>query len=97
MEPDDDLWEQLVHPPQLDCISQASREVINLLHLDIQGELGGELGMQQQQGILQKTWGESWWEEIVCGPKQGGGDPVTPPNWRRTHQEQCQRDAQQVG
>jgi hypothetical protein len=34
MEPDDDWWEQLVHPPQLLCISQASR----------QGGLGGKLG-----------------------------------------------------
>jgi hypothetical protein len=58
MEADDDLWEQLVHPPQLHCISQASREVINLLHLDIQGEFGGKLGVQQQQEILQETWGE---------------------------------------
>jgi hypothetical protein len=55
MEPDDDLWECLVHPPQLHPISQASRELINLLHLDILGELGGKLGMQQQQRILQET------------------------------------------
>jgi hypothetical protein len=47
MEPDDDLWERLVHPPQLHYISQASREGINLVHLDIQRELGGKLGTQQ--------------------------------------------------
>jgi hypothetical protein len=52
IEPDDDLWEQLVHPPQLHRVSQASREVINLPHLDIQGELGGKLGVQQQHEIL---------------------------------------------
>jgi hypothetical protein len=94
MEPDDDLWGCLVHPLQLHCISKASLEVINLLHLDIQGELGGKLGVQQQQGILQETWGDSWWEQIMRGPRQGGGDPVTPPTRRQTHQEQCQRDAQ---
>ncbi len=86
MEPDDDLWGHLVHPPQLDCISQSLRKVINLPHLDMQGEFGGKLGMQQQQGILQETWGESWWEEIVCGPRQGGGDPVTPLNRHWVHQ-----------
>jgi hypothetical protein len=59
MEPDDDLWECLVHPPQLHHISQASWEDINLLHLDIQGGLGDKLGIQQQQGILQETPGES--------------------------------------
>jgi hypothetical protein len=48
MEPDDDLWEHLVHPPQLNHISQASWDVINLPHSDIQGELWGKLGVQQQ-------------------------------------------------
>jgi hypothetical protein len=33
----------------------------------------------------------------VRGPRQGGGDPVTPPTHRRTHQEQRQRDAQWAG
>jgi hypothetical protein len=94
MEPDDDLWEQLVHPPQLHCISQASREGINLPHLDIQGELRGELGVQQQHGILQEIWGDSQWEGIVCGPRQRGGDPVTPLTRRLTHQEQHQCDSQ---
>jgi hypothetical protein len=40
MEPDDDLWGCLVHSLQLHVISHSSQEVINLLHLDIQGELG---------------------------------------------------------
>ncbi len=53
--------------------------------------------MQQQQGILQETWGDSRWEEIVRAPRQGGGDPVTPPTWCWTHQEQHRRDAQQAG
>jgi hypothetical protein len=97
MEPDDDRKEQLVHPPQLHCTSQASRELINLPQLDIQGELGGKLGMQQQHGILQETWGESRWEEIVCGPQQEGDDSVTPPTRCHTHQEQRQRDAQCAG
>jgi hypothetical protein len=48
-------------------------EGINLPQLDIQGELGGKLGVQQGHGILQETWGESWWEEIVCGLRQEGG------------------------
>ncbi len=96
-EPDDDLWGRLVHPLQLDCISQSSWEVINLLHLDIKGEFWGEVGMQQQQGILQETWGESRWEEIVCGSRQGGGDPVTPPNRRWTHQELYQHGEQWAG
>jgi hypothetical protein len=60
-------------------------------------ELGGKLGMQQQQGILQETWGDSRWEEIVCGPRQGGCDLATPLTQHRTHQEQCQRDAQRTG
>jgi hypothetical protein len=55
MKPNNDLWGCLVHPPQLPCISQSSWEVINLPHLDIQGEFGGKLGMQQQKGILQET------------------------------------------
>jgi hypothetical protein len=55
MEPEDDLWGYLVHPLQLHCISHVAREFINLLHLDIQGELGGKLIVQQQQGILQET------------------------------------------
>ncbi len=86
MVPNDDLWERLVHPPQLHFLSQVSREVINLPHLDIQGGLGGELGVQQQHGILQEPWGESWWEEIVCGLRQGNGGLVTTPNWCRTYQ-----------
>jgi hypothetical protein len=61
------------------------------------GEVGGKLGVQQQQGILQETSGELRWEKIVPGLRQGGGEPVTPPTRRRTHQEQHQRDAQQVG
>jgi hypothetical protein len=64
-------------------------EFINLPHVDIQGEHGGKLGVQQQQGTLQETWGESRWEEIVRGPRQGGGDTVTPLTRCRTHQEQC--------
>jgi hypothetical protein len=60
MEPDDDLWGCLKHPLQLHCISDIAREFINLAHLDLQGELGGKLGVQQQQGILQETWGDSW-------------------------------------
>jgi hypothetical protein len=87
----------MIHPLQLHHISQASKEVINLPHLDTQGELGGKLDVQQQHGILQETWGESRWEEIVCGPRQEGGDLVTPPTQRRTHQEQRQYDAQRVG
>jgi hypothetical protein len=79
MKPDDDLWGCVVHPLQLHRISHIAWEFINLPSLDIQGELGGKLGVQQQQGILQETWGESWWEEIVHGLRQGGVDPVTPP------------------
>jgi hypothetical protein len=71
MELDDNLWGCLVHPPQLHCISHIAWESTNLLHMDIQGELEGKLGMQQQQGILQETWGESWWEEIVRALRQG--------------------------
>jgi hypothetical protein len=97
MQPDDDQWGCWVHPLQLHHISHIAWEFINIPHLDVQGELGGELGMQQQQGILQETWGDSQWEEIVRGPRQGGGDPVTPPTRHQTHQEQCQRDAQQAG
>jgi hypothetical protein len=56
----------------------------------------GKLGAQLQHGTLQEIWGDSWWEEIVLGPRQGGGDPVTPPTQRWTNQEQHQRDAQWV-
>jgi hypothetical protein len=97
MEPDDDLWRCLVHPPQLHRIPHIAQEFTNLPHVVIHGELRGKLGMQQQQGILQEIWGESRWEEIVRAPRQGGGDPVTPPTWRRTYQEQRPRDAQWVG
>jgi hypothetical protein len=79
MEPDEDLRRCLVHPPQLHDKSHIAREFTNLLCMDIQGEPGGNLGMQQQWGILQKTWGESRWEEIVHAPRREGGDPVTPP------------------
>jgi hypothetical protein len=89
MEPDENQWEGLVRPLQLHCISQASREDINLPHVDIQGEPGGELGMQQQHRTLQETRGESWWEEIVRRPRQEKGDPVTSLTWHCTHQEQC--------
>ncbi len=97
MEPGDDLWGYLVHPPQLQRISHMARKHTNLPPMDIQGELGGNSGVQQQQGILQETWGESRWEVIVHAPIQGGGDPATPPTRRRTHQEQRRRDAQRVG
>ena len=46
MEPDNDLWGCLVHPPQLQRISHMAQEYTNLPHLDIQGEFGGKLGMQ---------------------------------------------------
>jgi hypothetical protein len=68
MEPDDDLWGCLVHPPQLQHISHMAREHTNLPHVDIQGELGGDPGVQQQQGPVQETWGESQWEVIVRAP-----------------------------
>jgi hypothetical protein len=60
------------------CKSHIAWEFTNLLHKDIQGELWGNLGVQQQWGILQETLGESWWEEIVHVSRQEGGDPVTP-------------------
>jgi hypothetical protein len=72
MEPDDDLQGYLVHPLQLHCISHVSSwEFINLLHLDIQGDLGSKSGMQEQQRILQETWEDSQWEEMVRSPRQG--------------------------
>jgi hypothetical protein len=88
MEPEDDLWGCLVHSPQLHRISHIAWEFTILPHMDIQGELKGKLGVKQQQGILQETWGESRWEEIVHAPRQGGSEPVTPLTQRRTHQEQ---------
>jgi hypothetical protein len=39
MEPDDNLWGCLVHPPQLQCISHMAWEHIDLSHVDIQGVL----------------------------------------------------------
>ncbi len=51
----------------------------NLTHVDTQGEPGGDPGMQQQQGSVQETWGESGWEEIVRVPWQGEVDLATPP------------------
>jgi hypothetical protein len=45
MEPDDNLWVCLVHPPQLQRISHMAREHTNLPHMDIQGELGGDPGV----------------------------------------------------
>jgi hypothetical protein len=44
-----------------------------------QGEPGGDPGVQQQQGSVQETLGESWWEEIVHAPRQGEVDLATPP------------------
>jgi hypothetical protein len=97
MEPDDDLWGCWVHPPQLQHMSNMAWEHTNLPQVDIQGELGGHSGVQQQQGILQETWGESRWEVIVHAPRQGGVDPATPLTQRRMHQEQHQHDAQRAG
>jgi hypothetical protein len=74
-----------------------AREHTNLTHVDIQGEPGGEPNVQQQQGPVQETWGESRWEVIVRVPQQEEVDPATPPTQRWTHQEQHQRDAQQAG
>ncbi len=68
IEPDNDLWGCLVHPPQLQRISHMEREHTKLPHVDIQGEPGGDSGVQQQQGTVQETWGESWWEVIVRAP-----------------------------
>ncbi len=66
MEPEDNQWGCLVHPPQLQCIPQTARVYTNLNHEDIQGEPVGDPGVQQQQGSVQEIWGESRWEEIVC-------------------------------
>ena len=88
MEPDDYLWGCLVHPPQLQCISHMARGHTNLTHMDIQREPEGDPGVQQQQGSVQETWGESWWEEIVHVPQQGEVDLATPLTQRRTHQKQ---------
>jgi hypothetical protein len=74
-----------------------AREHTNIPHVDIQGELGGNPGVQQQQGPVQETWGESRWEVIVCAPQQGEVDPATPLNRCQTHQEQRQCDAQRAG
>jgi hypothetical protein len=46
--------------------------------MDIQGEPGGDPGVQQQQKTVQEAWGELRWEVIVCAPQQGGADPATP-------------------
>jgi hypothetical protein len=96
IEPDDDLWGCLVHPPQLQHVSYMAWEHTNLPHVDIQGELGGDPGVQQQQGPVQEAWGESWWEVIVRVPRQGEVDPATPPNRSRMYQEQHQRNAQRA-
>jgi hypothetical protein len=50
----------------------------NLTHVDIQGEPGGDPGVQQQWGSVQEIRGESWWEEIVHAPRQGEVDFATP-------------------
>ncbi len=65
MEPDDNLWGCLVHPPQLQHVSHTARGHTNLTHVDIEGEPRGDPGVQQQQGSVQKICGESRWEEIV--------------------------------
>jgi hypothetical protein len=91
------MWGCLVHSPQLQRISYMAREHTNLLHEDIQGELGGNSGVQQQQGTLQKTWGESRRDLIVHAPRKGAVDPTTSPTQYQMHQEKRQRDAQCVG
>jgi hypothetical protein len=78
LEPDDNLWGCLVHPLQLQRISHLAWEHTNLPLVDIQGEPGGNLGVQQQQEIIQEIWGESRWEVILRAPRQGGADPATP-------------------
>jgi hypothetical protein len=78
-------------------VSHMAREYTNPPHMDIQGELEGNSGVQQQQGTVLETWGESRWELIVFAPQQGGADPATPPTQCWTHQEQHQRDAQSAG
>ncbi len=50
----------------------------NLTHVDIQGEPGGDPGVQQQQGSVQEIGAESRWEEIVHVPQQGEFDLSTP-------------------
>jgi hypothetical protein len=97
MEPDNDLWGCLVHPPQLQRISHTARGHTNLTHVDIQGEPVGDPGVKQQQGSVQETWGESRWEEIVRVPQQGKVDRATSPTQCPTHQEQCRRNAQWLG
>jgi hypothetical protein len=97
MEPDDNLWGCLVRPPQLQHISHMARGHTNLTHVDIQGKPGGDPGVQQQQGSVQETWGESRWEEIVHIPLQGEVDLTTPPTRRQTHQDQRRHNAQQAG
>ncbi len=88
MEPEDNLWGCLVHPPQLQCISHTARGHTNLTHEDIQEEPGGDPGVQQQQGSVQEIWGESRWEEIVRVPRQGKVDLATPSSRHQMHQEQ---------
>ena len=44
----------LVHPPQLQRTSHMARGHTNLTHVDIQGEPGGDPGMQQQRGSIQE-------------------------------------------
>jgi hypothetical protein len=87
MEPEYDLWGCLVHPPQLQHISHMARGHTNLTHVDIQGEPGGDPGVQQQQGPVQETWGESRWEEIVHAPQQGDVDLATPSTQCWMHQD----------
>jgi hypothetical protein len=70
MEPEDNLWGCLIHryihhSYNVYLIWQGAT---NLTHKDIQGEPGGDPGVQQQQGSVQEIWGESRWEEIVCVP-----------------------------
>jgi hypothetical protein len=47
MEPDHDLWRCLIHPPQLQRISHMARGHTNLTHVNIQGDPGGDPGVQQ--------------------------------------------------
>jgi hypothetical protein len=53
---------------QLQHISHMAQEHTNLPHVDIQGDPGGDPGVQQQQETVQETWGESRWEVIVRAP-----------------------------
>ncbi len=58
IEPDNDQWGYLIHPPQLQHISHMAQEHTNLPHMDVQGSQGATQMCNSNRGLYRRH-GES--------------------------------------